>query len=193
MPVFPGPSSPWASAGTERPDQLPPNTCRYTGRANGLTTREPDERAGNCCQKRWKDLRKGRRCRDATAAKLSVASVNQLLALKWSAFNGRNKTWRFSFEWLYSQQKHVWADAGRFTSALFSAQPQSCYLHGTASWAVWAVRPAGRDGNAANGEDPLRGTGIPTSWINTRVDSFCLIFEDGPSRGLLISKPKNTP
>ncbi|CAG12838.1 unnamed protein product [Tetraodon nigroviridis] len=49
---FLGPSSPWASTGTERPDQLPPNTCRYTGRANGLTTREPDERAGNCCQKR---------------------------------------------------------------------------------------------------------------------------------------------
>lgn len=118
MPVFPGPSSPWASAGTERPDQLPPNTCRYTGRANGLTTREPDERAGNCCQKRWKDLRKGRRCRDATAAKLSVASVNQLLALKWSAFSGRNKPWRFRFEWLYSQQKHVCADTGRFHLSL---------------------------------------------------------------------------
>lgn len=104
MPVFPDSSSPWASAGTERPDQLPPNTCRYTDRTNGLTTREPDERAGNCCQKRWKDLRKGRRCRDATAAKLSLALVTQLLALKWSAFNTRNKSLSFSFEWIYSQQ-----------------------------------------------------------------------------------------
>lgn len=104
MPVFPGPSSPWASAGTERPDQLPPNTCRYTGRANGLTTREPDERAGNCCQKRWKDLRKGRRCSDATAAKLSLAAVTQLLALKLSAFKSRNKSLSISFEWIYAQQ-----------------------------------------------------------------------------------------
>lgn len=87
-----------------------------------------------------------------------------------------------------------------FALALFLMQLQSHYLHGTASWTVWAVRPAGRDGNAANGKDPLWRTGIPTSWINTQPiplpnmrDSFCLIFEDGHSRGLLLSKPKNTP
>lgn len=38
-----------------------PNTCRYTGRTNSPTTREPDERAGNCCQKPWKDLCKDER------------------------------------------------------------------------------------------------------------------------------------
>ena len=51
-----GPCRHWASRAS-----CLPNTCRYTGWANSPTTREPDERAGNRCQKPWKDLCKDRR------------------------------------------------------------------------------------------------------------------------------------
>lgn len=50
-----GPCRHWASRAS-----CLPNTCRYTGWANSPTTREPDERAGNCCQKPCKDLCKDR-------------------------------------------------------------------------------------------------------------------------------------
>lgn len=52
-----------ARAGTERPEPAASQTLAgIQAGANSPTTREPDERAGNCCQKPWKDFCKDRRC-----------------------------------------------------------------------------------------------------------------------------------
>lgn len=52
-----------ACTGTERPQPAAFQTLAgIQARANSPTTREPDERAGNCCQKPRKDFCKDRRC-----------------------------------------------------------------------------------------------------------------------------------
>lgn len=64
-----GPCRQWASRAS-----CLPNTCRYPGQANSPTTREADERAGNCCQKPRKVffMKTGERCRRVVAADLHL-------------------------------------------------------------------------------------------------------------------------